>query len=56
MNKPELRDTWKDILDKMDTPPPCKNWTAGDEDALTNLKTDLIPVGDNALGKKRRWL
>ena len=28
MNKPELRDSYKDILDKMDPPPPYKKWTA----------------------------
>ena len=27
-NKPELRDGWKDILDNMDLPPPCKKWIA----------------------------
>ena len=34
MNKPELRDVWKEILDKTDPPPPCKKWTAEIEDAL----------------------
>ena len=49
-NKTELRDSWKDILDQMDPPPPWKKWTARDEYALTKLKTDVIPIGDTALG------
>ena len=60
-NKTELKDSWKDILDKMDPPPPFKNCTAKDEDALTKMNTYEIPIGDTALGKKcggknaRRW-
>ena len=45
----------------MDTLLPCKKWKAEDEYALTKLKTEIIPIGDTALGKKcggenaRRW-
>ena len=55
MNRPELRDIWKEILDNMDPPPACKNFTAKDEDVLKKLKTDVIPIGDTVLGRQKRW-
>ena len=52
-NKTELKDSYKDILDDMDPPPPFKNCTAKDEDALTKMNTYEIPIGDTALGRQK---
>ena len=52
-NKPEFRDIWNEILDKMDPPPPWRKWISEDEDALTKLKTYVIPIGDTALVRQK---
>ena len=37
MNRPKLRDSWNEILDNIDPPPPCNKWKAEDEDDLIKI-------------------
>ena len=55
MNRLQLSNSSKDIMDNINPPPACKNWTAKDEDVIKKLKTDLIPIGDTVLGRPNRW-
>ena len=40
-------------MDNMDPPPPCKSLTDEDEDVITKLNTNVIPIGVTTLVRQK---